>query len=163
MYKQYLKVKPAINGLGVFTTIKIPAETPIIEATGQVNALSDIKDPNEPALLQVGPDTYMGPTGDIVPDYINHSCEPNCYFHIVGNRAILYSLYVIPAGAELTFDYSTTSTESKDTWVMECKCGSYKCRKIISGFQYLDPALQEHYKSKNILPLYITHNILQPR
>ena len=79
----------------------------------------------------------------------------------MGNRAILYSLYVIPAGAELTFDYSTTSTDTLETWKMTCACGSHKCRKAISGYQYLDPTLQEEYKKKGMIPLFITTPMFQ--
>jgi hypothetical protein len=103
----------------------------------------------------VGPNTFIGPSGKNVPEYLNHSCDPNSYVHVVGNRAILYSLYVIPADAEITFDYSLTSTDTHDIWKMECHCGSYKCRKLISGFRYLEPSLQEEYKKKQLVPLYI--------
>jgi SET domain len=158
MYKQYLKSQPSKSGNhGTFSTVKIPAGSPIIEMAGPVILDRDITATDYSMYLQVGPNTFIGLSGG-VDDYINHSCDPNCYVHVVGNRAILYSLYVIPEGAELTFDYSTTSTDTMATWKMECKCGSNKCRKVISGFQYLDPVLQETYKKKNIVPLYI----LQP-
>lgn len=163
MYKEYLKIQSSKNGTGLYTTVKIPADLPIIEATGDVMTIKQLLNPNDPVLLQVGPNTYMCETGKFVPDNINHSCDPNCYFHIVGNRAILYSLYIIPAGSELTFDYSTTSTESMDSWKMNCNCKSFKCRGVISGFQYLDTKLQDEYKTKNILPLYITHSMIQKR
>lgn len=156
MYKQFLKVQPAKSGgKGTFTTVEIPAGKPIMEIHGPVILDREIIVDDYSMYLQVGPNTFIGMSGD-VDDFFNHNCDPNCYVHVVGNRAILYSLYVIPAGAELTFDYSTTSTDTHDTWKMECKCGSFKCRKVISGFQYLDPSLQETYKKKNIVPLYIT-------
>lgn|SRR5574337_24833 len=161
MYAQYLKVQPTKNkGKGIFTTAKIPANTPIMEITGPLLTAKDITLETDPAsYLQIGPDTYLGLSG-AVDDYINHSCDPNCKLQIVGNRAILYSLYVIPVGAEITFDYSTSSTDTLESWKMECKCGSYKCRKIISGYEYLDPAIQETYKKKDMFPLYITNPTL---
>jgi len=160
MYKQFLKVQPAKSGgKGTFTTVEIPAKQPIMEIHGPILLDREIVLDDYSMYLQVGPNTYIGMSGD-VDDFFNHSCDPNCYVHVVGNRAILYSLYVIPAGAELTFDYSTTSTDTHETWKMECKCGSFKCRKIISGFQYLSPELQESYKKKNIIPLYISHPTL---
>lgn len=157
MYKAYLKVQPSkINGTGIFTSVKIPADTPVLEMTGPVLLDREIPpDVNPDVCLQVGPNTFLGPSGEAC-DYTNHSCDPNCRLYVVGNRAILWSLYVIPAGAELTFDYSTTSTDTYDTWKMDCKCGSYKCRKVISGFQYLDPALQNNYTSRDMVPMYIT-------
>jgi hypothetical protein len=163
MYEKYLKVQDSKNGKGLFTTIEIPAKSPIAEANGPVYAQSEIPNTNDQALLQIGPNVFMGASGHLLPDYINHSCDPNCRFHVVGNRAILYSLYVIPAGAELTFDYSTTSTDTLETWKMDCNCGSNKCRKVISGHQYLDPTLLEEYKSKEMLPLFITFPVFQKR
>jgi hypothetical protein len=157
MYKQYLEVKNGKTGKGVFSTVRIPSNQMILEVTGPVLLTDQVKDMNDPALLQVGPNTYIGASGDM-DDYINHSCDPNCRMHIVGNRAFLYSLYVIPINGELTFDYSTTSTESIESWQMACKCGSNKCRRLISGAQYLDPTLTSTYTNKNMLPLYI----LQP-
>ena len=163
MYKQYLEVRDCKMGKGLFTTVQIPANSMILEVTGSVWLDREVPDMNHPALLQVGPNTYIGPSGE-GDDYINHHCDPNCWMNIVGNRAFLYSLYVIPLNAELTFDYSITSTESQESWKMNCTCGSYKCRKVISGSQYLDASLIEKYQSKGMLPLYISHpGILQSR
>ncbi len=157
MYKPYLKVQPSkVNGKGTFTTVRIPADTPIMEFTGTILLDRELPpDANMNLYLQVGPNTYLGPSGE-ADDFINHSCDPNCKVYVVGNRAILWSLYVIPAGAELTFDYSTTSTDTHDSWKMDCKCGSYKCRKVISGFEYLDPILKHNYESRDMVPMYIT-------
>lgn len=162
MYKQYLSTKPSKTGIGIFTSIDIPANQPIFEVLGDVYAEQDLPDPNHPALLQVGPDTFIGPSGD-VDDYINHSCDPNCRLQIIGNRAIVYSLYLIPKGSELTFDYSTSSTDTHDKWKINCQCGSYKCRKVISGHQYLSPELLAEYQKKNMLPLFITFPVFQKR
>jgi hypothetical protein len=63
---------------------------------------------------------------------------------------------MIPSNTEITFDYSTCSTDSLDTWKMNCNCGSYHCRKTISGYQYLSNKLQQEYKDKGILPIFIT-------
>lgn len=165
MYKQYLTVKESKKGgRGTFTNTKIPAGSPIMEVTGPVRLDREIpSEDNLSMYLQVGPNTYIGLSG-AADDYLNHSCDPNCYVHVVGNRALLFSLYVIPKDAELTFDYSISSTDTLESWKMDCNCGSYKCRKVISGFQYLDPALQEIYKKKNVVPLYILEpNKIQKR
>lgn len=158
MYNQYLQIKPSNNGNGIFTTIDIPANKPIMEIMGEVYTENNLPDPNHPALIQVGPNTFIGPSGT-TDDFINHSCNPNCFIHVVGNRAILYSMYLIKAEYELTFDYSTSSTDTLDSWQMNCNCGSNNCRKIISGFQYLDKSLQDEYKKKGIIPQFITHPI----
>lgn len=162
MYNKYLKIdKSKTSGDGVFTKIEIPAKVPITEANGPIYTLETLPDPKDANVLQIGPNDYMDISGKL--RFINHSCDPNCGFHVVGNRAILFSLYVVPAGAELTFDYSTTSTDTHEMWKMECKCGSNKCRKVISGYQYLDPSLQEEYKKKGMIPLFITFPVFQKR
>lgn len=160
MFTQYLKVADSKTaGKGIFTTMEIPANVPIAEATGQVLVANEVTDTTDPYLLQVGPNIFINISGTL--RFINHNCDPNCRFHVMGNRAILYSLYVIPAGAELAFDYSTTSTDTLETWKMACACGSHKCRKVISGYQYLDPTLQEEYKKKGMIPLFITTQMFQ--
>jgi hypothetical protein len=162
MYNQYLTVKTGKNGAGVFTSVEIPAGVPIIEVTGQVYAEEKLPDPNDPALIQVGPNIYIGPSGTI-DDYIGHSCNPNCLLRAVGSRAIIHSMYVIRAGSEITFDYSTSSTDTLDKWQMNCNCGSVNCRKVISGLQYLDENLQAEYKKKGMIPLFLTHPIFTKR
>jgi hypothetical protein len=161
MFSQYLKVAKSKIGDGVFTSIEIPANQPIAEATGQIYVQQDLPDPTDPYLLQVGPNVFLDISGPL--RFINHSCDPNCRFMVVSNRAILYSLYVIPANTELTFDYSTTSTDTYETWKMDCVCGSNKCRKVISGYQYLDPSLIEEYKKKGMLALFITFPVFHKR
>lgn len=158
MYNQYLKVHNSKTGNGIFTTVDIPAGVPIIEMTGTVYKESELPDPNHPALLQVGLDAFIGPSG-ATDDYINHSCNPNCLMKIVGNRAIVYSLHLIKADSELTFDYSTTSTDSLEKWKMDCACGSFNCRKVISGYQYLDDKLKEEYLKKGMIPMFLTTSI----
>lgn len=156
MHTNYLKVLPSKNGNGVFTTVDIPARTPILECTGDIYTRTNV--PNHPAVLQIAQDLYIGPSGSH-DDIVEHSCNPNCFLHVVGKRAILYSLHLIKANSELTFDYSTTSTDTLDEWKMDCHCGSFNCRKVISGFQYLDPKLQEEYKKSGMVPLFMTHQI----
>lgn len=159
MYKEYLYIKESKNniGKGLFTKIDIPKKIPIINIYGNLYTSENIPDDN---VLQVSNKWFIGPSSDL-DDYINHSCNPNCYMHVVGTRAILYSLYEIKAGTELTFDYSTTSTDTLDAWKMECKCGYVNCRKIISGFQYLDDNLKKHYIEQDIMPQFIINPIFR--
>lgn len=155
MYNQYLKIKTTNTGKGVFTQVDIPPGVPIIEVTGDVHTEQSMPNPQNSAWLQVTNKFFIGPSG-AVDDQIRHSCDPNCYIHAVGKRAILYSIYLIKAGSEITFDYSTTSTDTLDKWKLDCKCLSYKCRKVISGFQYLSEEVKEEYRKKGILPLFLT-------
>lgn len=153
MYNSYLKKSKTKTGEGIITTVNIPANVPVLEIKGNLIGGEDPKS-NHPDVKQIGHQTFLGLSGE-VDDYVNHNCNPNCAIHSVGNRAILYSLYVIPANTEITFDYSTSSTDTTNEWKMECKCGAPNCRKTISGFQYLSKDLQEDYKKKGVVPLFI--------
>lgn len=158
MFKQYLKVVPVKNGNGVITTVQIPSGVPIVELGGDIFTSQTMPDPS--VAIQIGTDLFLGASGG-TDDFLNHSCVPNCSLQVLGKRAILYSLYVIAEGSELTFDYSTTSTDTLDTWKMDCNCGEYACRKVISGLQYLSSEQIKEYTDKRMLPLYLTNPVFK--
>ena len=72
--------------------------------------------------------------------YANHSCDPNCgiknYFDLVAMRPIA-------RGEQITWDYAMT--EHND-WFMTCRCGSPRCRKLITGYHNLPPEFRDAYK-----------------
>lgn len=149
LFNEYLK-KTIINGkTTVINTVDIPAKIPICEFIGKIytdEELTLLKDKvNINNVLQVGPNVYIAPSGNIT-DHIRHSCNSNCVLKVSGIRAILYSKHLIPANSQITFDYSLSSTDNPDSWEMECNCGSFQCRKKISGFNYLPTSLQDKYK-----------------
>lgn len=93
--------------------------------------------------------------------YINHSCDPNCYtkYYTLKKKDIV-AMRDIKKGEELAVDYSTVaiygfgkkSYVTLGTWTMKCKCGSKKCRKVItSDFFELPKNLQKKYY-KNLPP-----------
>jgi uncharacterized protein len=153
-----LVVKNVVGwGSGVISKVAVDAATRIFEFGGDL--LSDeqliLRAANDvPDFLQIGIGRYISKSGTF-DDLINHSCNPNCYVKIIGNRAWLMSLYKVMPGMELTFDYSTTSTDTLGEWKIDCKCGYVHCRKVISGFQYLPSSVKTVYKSKGVLPDYI--------
>lgn len=72
--------------------------------------------------------------------FINHSCDPNSY----DKNGILYTIRKIKKNREITYDYSISGVEN---WKMLCKCGSKKCRKIVTGkFSNLPAKLQIKYR-----------------
>lgn len=153
-----LELKTTVDkGKGIFSKITFPIGAVIFEVTGNIVQKSSIPLPYAPETdnyFQIGKDFYIGLSGSF-DDFINHSCNPNCWIDIVGTRAFIIALHQIEAGRELTFDYSTTSNETLEEWQMQCKCGTYGCRKIISGFQYLDDSLKNKYISAGIIPDYL--------
>lgn len=160
MYEAHLFKAPSkIGETGVFTNTAIPAGVPIMEFRGDLFTRETLKHESS-QIVQIGPDMFLGPSGTF-DDYINHSCNPNCTLNVVGRRAILLSLYVIPADAELTWDYSTTSTDSVEQWSMSCKCGEFSCRQTISGFHNLSDKMKENYIKKGMVPMFITNPIFR--
>lgn len=57
----------------------------------------------------------------------NHSCSPNTKF----DGLDVVALSDVPAGTELTLDYTTVMDETMDDF--PCDCGSEHCRKTIKG------------------------------
>lgn len=159
VFARNLKQIKTNTGVGVISTVDIPKDTIIFEFKGDVMKESDIPtDANINYYLQIGKDNFLGPSGSF-DDFFNHSCNPNCKVFIVGNRAFLISLYLIRAGTEITFDYSTTSTDTQDSWSMKCKCGDYNCRKTVSGYQYLDAATRKQYEDLGAVPKYVRDSV----
>ena len=69
--------------------------------------------------------------------FVNHSCDPNAYveFTEIGKK-FLIALKPIKKGEEITKDYQLAAIDQidkKNGWVLECKCGSKKCRKMVTG------------------------------
>ena len=71
--------------------------------------------------------------------YSNHSCDAN-----LGMRGEItfVAMRNIRAGEELTHDWATTDD---DDYSIACKCGSPKCREILSGKDWQRPELQQRY------------------
>lgn len=102
--------------------------------------------------VQVGIDTYLGPSGD-ADDFINHSCDPNAGLKFSPLGIILVAIKDINIGEEITWDYSTTLYDNP--WKMVCHCGAQECRKVIGDFMLLDPVIQQKYRMLDIIPPYI--------
>ena len=73
--------------------------------------------------------------------YVNHSCDGNCGFNDDGE---FIAIKRIESGEELTFDYGLV--ESNPKFEMTCRCGSTKCRKKITGNDWLDKG----FRAKNL-------------
>ena len=74
------------------------------------------------------------------PDYINHSCEPNC--GLDGQIAIV-AMHAIQAGDEVTIDYAMCDGSPYDEF--DCACGSVQCRGRVTGNDWRDPVLWKRY------------------
>lgn len=104
-----------LHGWGVFAQEPIPKNTRIIDYSGE-------KITHAESLRREG--RYMkegriwcfqlnrrwvrdAAVGGNLARFINHSCRPNCYVHIVGDTIWIRAARNIRKGEELTYDYQT--------------------------------------------------------
>lgn len=80
-------------------------------------------------------------------ELFNHSCEPNVG---VRGQIVLVARRQIAAGEEMTFDYDTTEVSAEP---FNCLCGHRRCRGIIDGSGWRDPAFVE--RNHGFLSWYI--------
>jgi SET domain-containing protein len=57
--------------------------------------------------------------------FINHSCHPNCYVHIVGDTIWIRAARRIRKGEELTYDYMTDGDGQ-----IPCRC-TPRCQRLL--------------------------------
>lgn len=144
-------------GKAVLSTSEFKPGGIILQFKGKAFKRKDVDDISK--YLQINTDQFIGPSGGI-DDYINHSCNPNCFVKIEEDSAYLVAIKNIEPNEELTFDYSTTSTDNKDQFNLKCQCGAENCRKLISGFKSIDLKTKINYITKDIFPNYILDLIL---
>ena len=139
----YLHVKKScIQGVGLFTSQYIPAETILFRLSGRVvyREYAPQYAPENPNWMGMGFERWLeiekGDTGV----YANHSCKPNV---LVNEHMEFVSIRPIQKDEELLLDYSTT--ELDPYWSMKCSCGEKTCRKTLLSFQYLPMHLQKLY------------------
>jgi SET domain-containing protein len=63
--------------------------------------------------------------GGNVARFINHSCHPNCYIHIVGDIIWVRAARNIKKGEELTYDYMTDGDGE-----IPCRCRP-DCQRLL--------------------------------
>jgi len=112
---------------------------------------------------------YVGRGQYVIEDtpasYMNHSCDPNCYFKMKSIAVYdVYALRDIAGGEELTHDYTATAVDQFDgqvTWALECHCGCENCRGKVTGdffrlpeewqatyYPYLPPSIKRKYRDR---------------
>jgi hypothetical protein len=72
---------------------------------------------------------------------MNHSCDPNTWFV---DDTLMVARRDIKKGEEVTYDYATS--ETAESFVLHCKCGTPNCRKAVRGTDYrMNEAVREQY------------------
>jgi SET domain-containing protein len=127
------KRRSPISGWGVFATRPIPRETFVVEYKGQKISAAE-SDRRERRYLARGRIWCFKMSGRTARDaafggnlgrYVNHSCRPNCYSDIVGDRIWIRALRDIERGEELTYDYGTGGEAG-----IRCRCRP-GCRTVL--------------------------------
>lgn len=155
MTSSRLRLGTTDYGKGVFAEAPFQPGERVIEFQGERVDQDQLPYPYESAedrYLQIGPRTYIGPSG-VLDDFVNHSCDPNTGLDYVGEQVFLKALRPIAAGEEITFDYSTSMDE--DEWEILCCCHSSQCRGVIQDFKKIPQAVQERYLQLGIVPAFL--------
>lgn len=116
-------------GKGVRTLSKIEKNTKILTFGGVIESV-----PSKYS-LQVSETTHICSYGNDISDFVNHSCNPNCYIQFLDLLTIT-AIRDIEPNEELSFNYLTTELEMSNPFI--CSCGNDNCYKTIKGFKFLD-------------------------
>lgn len=150
-----LRLAKTPYGRGVFALKDFEPGEIVLEFHGERVEKEMLPFPYEEAedrYLQIGPSSYIGPSGQI-DDYVNHSCSPNTGLSFAGEGVFLKAIEKILTGAEITFDYSTSLDE--DEWELRCSCGSPRCRGVVRDFRKLPEEVRNRYRQLGIVPEFL--------
>lgn len=102
----YLRVKRAATGLGLFAVQTIAAKQRLIEFTGRLITTEERYRKGGKYLFEVDEDWAIdGRSRSNLARYINHSCRPNAIAYLTGRRIWIWSRRKIQAGEEITLNY----------------------------------------------------------
>ncbi|HKZ04300.1 MAG TPA: SET domain-containing protein-lysine N-methyltransferase [Methylomirabilota bacterium] len=141
-------VRPSpIQGMGLFAAEPIARGEVVAVKGGHVLTRPQwaaLEPSLGPAEIQLTEDLVIAPVtaeerhGAML--YTNHSCDPNI---AIRGQIALVAMRDIEAGEELTHDWATTDDGDYE---MECRCGSLRCRGVVTGKDWMKPELQARYR-----------------
>ncbi len=127
------KRRSKIDGWGAYATQPISKNTRIIDYAGEkISNQESLK--REARYIKRGHIWCFKLTNRTVIDagvggndarFINHSCRPNCYIHIVDGTIWIRAARAIRKGEELTYNYNTDGEG-----LIKCRCHP-KCQHLI--------------------------------
>jgi len=148
-----------IHGRGLFAIADIAKDEIVAVKGGHIVDRKTLREKVTPRLgpveIQIDQDLFIAPVTEEEREdsmlYSNHSCNPN-----LGMRGeiTLVAMRDIQAGEELTHDWATTDD---DDYLVECKCGTANCRKILTGKDWQRADLQKRYAG--YFSAYLAQNI----
>ena len=121
----------AIEGDGVFASVRIPRRAKIGEVTGDLISLREARKRARGkcriCLIDVSDTHALDCTKGNVLRLLNHSCKSNAFLRTFCNRVEVYARREIKTGEEITVDYGETPHGGG----MRCTCGHPECRDLI--------------------------------
>jgi SET domain-containing protein len=125
-----IEIKPSgIDGQGCFAAAGFKRGRKIAEYTGEKISRREVarRVKGKRRLYISGINSYWaidGNCGGNGTQFINHSCEPNCFSKVVRDHILFFALRDIEAGEEILLDYGDSyHSDSK-----RCNCGAPSCR-----------------------------------
>jgi SET domain-containing protein len=123
--RRIVRRRSRIAGVGVFAAEPITKNTRIVDYAGEkiTHAESLRRERRQLARGRVWCFTVNrrwvrdASVGGNIARFINHSCRPNCYSHVVGDVIWIRAARNIRAGEELTYEYNTSGAA-----VIACRC-----------------------------------------
>ena len=120
-----VKRRSKIAGWGVYATAPITKNTRIIDYAGELisHAESIRRERRQLPRGRVWCFTVSrrfvrdASVGGNIARFINHSCRPNCYIHIVDGTIWIRASRAIRTGEELTYHYNTDGEG-----LIKCRC-----------------------------------------
>ena len=130
---QLTRRRSKLHGFGVFAAEPINKNTRIVDYAGELirNSRSGAR---EARYLKQGciwvyrvNRTWSrdAAVGGNIARFINHSCHPNCYVHIIGHTIWIRAARNIRKGEELTYDYMTDGEGQ-----IRCRC-TPDCQRLL--------------------------------
>ncbi len=126
-----VKASP-IEGQGLFTKVALRTRQKIGEFTGRLITQREARRRAKMQKCIAIVEVNNGKAIDASQEtdgfrFINHSCTPNTFLRIMGERAEFYALRPIPAHTELTLDCHPSHHNGK----LPCRCQSANCRGFL--------------------------------
>lgn len=126
--KHKVKSKRGISGIGLFSLSEIKRGDFIIEYFGPIVSDDEADEVGGKYLFRLENErTILGNQPKNIARYINHSCKPNAYAEMDGDRIFIYAKRKIEPGEEITYHYGKEYWE--DFIGKNCQCSECRSKK----------------------------------
>ncbi len=130
-----IEIRPSkIDGHGCFAAVSFKKGRKIAEYAGEKISRREIarRVKNKRRIYVSSIDSYWAIDGSRHGNgtqFINHSCEPNCFSKVVHGHILFFALRDIAPGEEILLDYGASYHSDRK----RCDCGAPSCRGRINA------------------------------